>query len=52
VVASAFVIGKGYKRHRAAEFLDFLKQIDAQVPHGLDIHIVTDNYATHKSEVV
>jgi hypothetical protein len=29
-VASGFVIGKCYKRHRAAEFLDFLKQIDAQ----------------------
>ena len=31
-IASGFVIGKCYKRHRAAEFLDFLKQIDAQVP--------------------
>ena len=47
-VASGFVIGKCYKRHRAAEFLNFLKEIDAQVPEGLDIHIVMDNYATHK----
>jgi hypothetical protein len=31
-VASGFVIGKCYKRHRAAEFLNFLKEIDAQVP--------------------
>ncbi len=31
-VASSFVIGKCYKRHRGAEFLDFLKQIDARVP--------------------
>jgi transposase len=48
-VASGFVIGKCYKRHRAAEFLDFLKEIDAQVPEGLAIHIVMDNYATNKT---
>ena len=48
-VASGFVIGKCYKRHRAAEFLNFLKEIDAQVAEGLDIHIVMDNYATHKT---
>ena len=47
-VASGFVIGKCYKRHRAIEFLKFLKEIDAQVPEGLDVHIVMDNYATHK----
>ena len=50
-MASGFVIGKCYKRHRAAEFLDFLKQIDAHVPNGLDIHIIMDNYATHKTAV-
>ncbi len=33
-VASGFVIGKCYKRHRAAEFLNFLKEIDAQIPEG------------------
>jgi DDE superfamily endonuclease len=48
-IASGFVIGKCFKRHRAAEFLDFLKEIDAQVPEGRDIHIVMDNYATHKT---
>jgi transposase len=48
-VASGFVIGKCYKRHRAAEFLDFLKEIDGNVPAGLDVHIVMDNYATHKT---
>lgn len=41
-VASGFVIGKCYKRHRAVEFLKFLKEIDAQVPEGLDVHIVMD----------
>jgi transposase len=51
-VATGFVIGKCYKRHRASEFLDFLKQIDANVPGGLDIHIVMDNYATHKTPAV
>lgn len=51
-VASGFVIGKCYKRHRAAEFLDFLKQIDAHVPDGLDVHIIMDNYATHKTPMI
>ena len=51
-VASGFVIGKCYKRHRATEFLDFLKQIDANVPPDLDVHIIMDNYATHKTALV
>lgn len=51
-VASGFVIGKCYKRHRAVEFLDFLKQIDAHIPNGLDVHIVMDNYATHKTAII
>ena len=51
-VASGFVIGKCYRRHRAKEFLDFLKVIDRRVPEGLDIHIVMDNYATHKTAAV
>jgi len=46
--ASGFVIGKCYKRHRA-EFLNFLKEVDANVPEGLGVHIVMDNYATHKT---
>ena len=40
-VVSGFIIGKCYKRHRAVEFLKFLKEIDAQVPEGLDVHIVS-----------
>ncbi len=48
-VASGFVIGKCYKRHRAVEFLKFLKEIDSQIPEGLAVHIVIDNYATHKT---
>ena len=51
-VASGFVIGKCYKRHRATEFLHFLKQVDAAVPPDLDVHIIMDNYATHKTALV
>ena len=46
-VATGAVIGKCYKRHRATEFPDFLKRIDAVMPEGPDIHLVMDNYATH-----
>lgn len=48
-IATDAVIGKCYKRHRATEFLDFLKQIDRHMPEGPDVHIVMDNYATHKT---
>jgi transposase len=51
-IATGAVIGKCYKRHRATEFLDFLKQIDGNVPDGLDVHIVMDNYATHKTPMI
>ena len=48
-IATGAVIGKCYKRHRATEFLDFLKRIDAEMPKGPDVHLVMDNYATHKT---
>ena len=48
-VATGSVIGKCYRRHRARELLDFLKVIDRNVPDEMDIHIVMDNYATHKT---
>ena len=48
-IATGAVIGKCYKRHRATEFLDFLKQIDAAMPEGPEVHLVMDNYATHKT---
>ncbi len=51
-VATGAVIGKCYRRHRVREFLDFLKVIERNVPDGLDIHIVMDNYATHKTAAV
>jgi hypothetical protein len=37
-VGKGVVVGKCYKRHRAVEFLKFLKGVDAQVPEGLDVH--------------
>jgi len=40
------------KRHRHIEWLKFLKQIDAEVPPDLDIHIILDNYSTHKHKKV
>ena len=51
-VASGPVIAQHYRRHRRQEFLRFLKLIDAAVPGGLDLHLVCDNYATHKTPEV
>jgi len=48
-LASGSVIAQSYRRHRHTEFLRFLKLIDDAVPAGLDLHLVLDNYATHKT---
>ena len=42
------LIGQCMPRHRHQEFIKFLKQIDAETPAGLDLHLIVDNYATHK----
>ena len=42
------VIGHCQARHRHTEWLKFLRQIDRQTPQGKDLHLVCDNYATHK----
>ncbi|SES32830.1 hypothetical protein CCYS_12500 [Corynebacterium cystitidis DSM 20524] len=47
-VATGKVISQMSARHRHQEFMTFLKRIDATVPADLDVHIVLDNYATHK----
>ncbi len=47
-VASGKVLTQCKARHRHQEFLSFLRHIDANVPEELDIHLVIDNYATHK----
>mgnify|MGYP000013506272 CR=1 FL=1 len=51
-LASGEVITQCKKRHRHQEFLQFLKHIDANVPEDMDIHLVVDNYATHKHHKV
>lgn len=51
-VATGRVIGRCYPRHRAREFLKFLRVIDAEVPRDLDVHLVMDNYATHKTPAI
>lgn len=51
-VATGAVIGQCHARHRADEFRRFLDEIEANVPGGLSIHLVMDNYATHKTELI
>ena len=48
-MATGKVISSVHRRHRHQEFLSFLKKIDAQVPAGLDVHLICDNYGTHKT---
>jgi transposase len=36
------------QRHRHQEFLRFMKKVEAETPKGLDLHVILDNYATHK----
>ncbi len=47
-VASGEVLAQCKRRHRHQEFLAFLRHIDRNVPETLDVHLVVDNYATHK----
>ncbi|MBI4160813.1 MAG: IS630 family transposase [Acidobacteria bacterium] len=42
------VIGDCMPRHRHQEFIRFLKKIDAETPSGLNLHLIVDNYGTHK----
>jgi transposase len=51
-IADGAVIGELHRRHRHQEYLKFLRKIDKSVPSGLDVHIVCDNYATHKTPEV
>jgi transposase len=51
-VLEGTVIGECFSRHRHEEFLKFLRQVDRQTPAGLDLHLVIDNYATHKHPAV
>ena len=51
-MATGKVIGRTYRRHRHQEVLRFLREIDKAVPKDQEIHLVLDNYATHKHEKV
>ena len=51
-IATGEVSSRFDKQHRAVEFIKFLDQIDANVPAGLDVHVVLDNASTHKIPAV
>ncbi len=51
-VATGSVIGKCFRRHRAREFIAFLRLVDKSIEPDLDVHIVLDNLATHRTEAV
>ena len=48
-VKAGTVIGELHRRHQSVVFEKFLKRIDAETPAGLDIHLILDDYSTHKS---
>jgi transposase len=47
-LAKGKIIAECMPRHRHQEWIKFLKKIDAETPHHLDLHLIVDNYATHK----
>lgn len=51
-VADGMVIASTHRRHRAVEFRKFLHKIDQSVPEHLEVHVVCDNYGTHKTPSV
>ncbi|MEO3830422.1 IS630 family transposase, partial [Actinomadura sp. B10D3] len=51
-VASGRIIGSIHRRHRATEFRKFLVKIDKEVPADLDVHLICDNYGTHKHPTI
>lgn len=51
-IATGNVIGRCFRRHRTSEFMQFLDLVDHSVPEGTEVHLVLDNYVTHKTERV
>lgn len=51
-MASGKVIGECHRRHRAVEFRQFLDTVDAATPAELDVHLILDNYGTHKTPLI
>jgi len=51
-IATGTIIGQCFPRHRSREFLKFLRVIESRVPDDLEVHLVMDNYVTHKTPAV
>ena len=51
-MARGKVIGECHRRHRAVEFRQFLHTVDAVTPAELDVHLILDNYGTHKTPLI
>ena len=51
-MASGQIIGECHRRHRAVEFRQFLDTVDAVTPAKLDVHLILDNYGTHKTPLI
>lgn len=51
-VATGKVIGETHRRHRSQEFKTFLSRVEREVPQGLEVHLVMDNYGTHKTPLI
>ena len=51
-VKTSHVLGQLHRRHRSVEFRKFLDAIDAAIPAGLAVHLIMDNYGTHKTALI
>jgi transposase len=51
-VANGKVIGKTYRHHRATEYRKFLNEINRSIPEDLQVHLIVDNYSTHKTAAI
>jgi transposase len=51
-IKSGRVIGQLHRRHRSVEFRKFLDRIDQSVPESFNVHLILDNYGTHKSPII
>ena len=51
-IATGEVVGRCFRKHRSVEFKKFLDTIDKAVPAELDVHLVLDNYGTHKTTMI
>lgn len=46
------IVGRCFRRHRSQEFRQFLELLDLNAPGGLDVHLILDNYGTHKTATI